>query len=257
MDDWGNRRFTRIRMKANAMNTFSLVLLLILVPSISFGQNLPADPYRKIGNGYYDLTQPLGSEWLNSERSSGPILVQYKIDQVLDDGLLVHEARFNGYSGTTVEDKPFFLTNYPGYKNLTDNQKIKFIALRVGSYKFTDTEGALRTIPLYDYGIPVSAQEMNAALYPPLTPEQKAAQAKAEQARHTAGQQAIVKFYQPKAEAGDGFAQMRLGEIYLRGEGVETNTDLARKWLSAAITNGYPQATNLLFETDSKSGGSK
>jgi TPR repeat protein len=50
---------------------------------------------------------------------------------------------------------------------------------------------------------------------------------------------------------------MRLGEIYLRGEGVETNTDLARKWLSAAMTNGCPQATNLLSEIERGSATSR
>lgn len=62
--------------------------------------------------------------------------------------------------------------------------------------------------------------------------------------------QAALKFWQSKAEAGDGFAQLRLGEIYLHGEGVETNAALARKWLSAALTNDYPQATNLLMEIE-------
>jgi len=258
------------------MKTFSLILFLILMASISFAQNLPFDPYRKVGNGYYDLRPlyswigsvrsreqsrqpiPLGEarnrpmqEWFSSEMPFESILVQYKVDQVLDDGLLIHEARFNGYSGTTVEDKPFFLTNYPSFKNLTDNQKIKFLALRAGSYKFTDTQGAMRTIPLYDYGIPVSAQEISAVLYPPLTPEQKAAKAKAKQARLIAGQQAILKSYQPKAEAGDGFAQLRLGEIYFHGEGVETNLAIAHQWLSAAFTNGYPEASNLLNEIES------
>jgi hypothetical protein len=107
-------------------------------------------------------------------------------------------------------------------------------------------------------GRPVSPEEMVAVFYPPpLTLEQKAAQAKAKQARGVAFRQSMVKFYQPKAEAGEGLAQMRLGEIYLRGEGVETNTDLARKWLSAAMTNGCPQATNLLSEIERGSATSR
>jgi TPR repeat protein len=63
------------------------------------------------------------------------------------------------------------------------------------------------------------------------------------------GEEAIW-FYRPSAEAGEGYAQMRLGEIYLRGEGVETNADAARLWLSIALTNGCPQATNLLLEIE-------
>lgn len=266
------------------MKTFLLILLVVLVTAISFGQNLPLHPYRKVGDRYYDL-RPLYSwidsvqsrrrnheeiplkfeannrpmkEWFKWFSSEMPlrrlqldgVLVQYEVDQVLNDGLLVHEEDM-------VDEKPFFLTNYPGYKNLTDNQKINFLALHAGSYKYTDTQGAVRTVPLYDYGIPVSPEEMSAALYPPPTPEQKADQAKAEQAHRIASQQSIVKFYQPKAEAGEGFAQMRLGEIYFRGEGVETNFALARQWLSAALTNGYPQVTNLLSEIERGSARSK
>jgi hypothetical protein len=76
------------------------------------------------------------------------------------------------------------------------------------------------------------------------------AKARAEEARHAASKQATLKFYQSKAEAGEGFAQLRLGEIYLHGEGVETNCTLARQWLTTALTNGYPQATNLLDEIE-------
>jgi hypothetical protein len=63
----------------------------------------------------------------------------------------------------------------------------------------------------------------------------------------------MFESYQSKADAGDGFAQLRLGEIYLRGDRTQTNTDLARRWLSAAVTNGYPQATNHLSEIEGRS----
>lgn len=94
----------------------------------------------------------------------------------------------------------------------------------------------------------------------PLTVEQKSALAKAEQDRRSAeltrlaskkkdAHLAVLNFYIPKAEAGEGSAQMRLGEIYLHGEGVETNIPFARKWLSLALTNGYPRAADLLRES--------
>src|SRR5437899_395759 len=63
------------------------------------------------------------------------------------------KSRFTSDGGTVVDD-PFFLRNYPDYKNLTDNQRIRFLALRTGSYKYTDTQGATRTVPCYDYGVP-------------------------------------------------------------------------------------------------------
>jgi TPR repeat protein len=188
---------------------------------------------------------------------SDGFITSYQVIEVLDEGLLVQKVDFNSYQSDTRYRDPFFLKNYPEQKTMADNNKISFLALRTGNYKYTDTQGAVRTVPLYDYGTPLSFQEMNAILHPPLTPEQQAAQTKAEQASRAAGKQSTLKFYQSKAAAGDGFAQMRLGEIYLHGEGVETNTDLARKWLSAALTNGYPQATNLLFEIERSSARSK
>jgi hypothetical protein len=231
-------------------------------------------PYRKVGDKIYDL-RPLYS-WLDSvkqrhvsseeagrlainrpmrdwfgltEPFDGVWVVEYRVAQVLHDGLLVQSHRYTPYKGTVIDD-PFVLTNYPGYTSLTDNQKIRFLALRVGSYQYSDTMGAIRTVPLYDYGIPVNPQELNATINPPLTPEQQATRAQSEQAHRTAGQLAALKFYQSKAEAGDGFAQLRLGEIYFRGQGVETNLPLARHWLSMALANGYPQATNLLHEIE-------
>ncbi len=155
-----------------------LLPLVILVPNL-FCQELPYHPFRKVRDSYYDL-RPLYS-WIESAKALGAkheefpsqhlrprpmkewygvtepyegILVHYEVFQVLDDGLLVRETRFNPASGDTVEGNLFFLRNYPGFKSLTDDQKIRFLALRTGVYKYTDTSGAVRTIPLYDYGIP-------------------------------------------------------------------------------------------------------
>lgn len=164
------------------------VLVLSCVALSAFGQVLPFHPYRKVGDKYYDLN-PLYS-WITSikqkekarqqiapeEARNRPmkawfgvvepyegVLIQYKVAQVLDDGLLVQESRFTSYGGTVVDD-PFFLRNYPGYKNLTDNQKIRFLALRSGSYKYTDTQGATRTVPCYDYGVPYNPWALQGSL---------------------------------------------------------------------------------------------
>jgi TPR repeat protein len=75
---------------------------------------------------------------------------------------------------------------------------------------------------------------------------------RAKEAHLAIGMQATFKFYQSKAQAGEGYAQLRLGEIYLHGKGVETNFTLARQWLSTALTNGYPQAADLLSEIERK-----
>ena len=215
------------------------ILLFALMVSSTFAQ----DVYRKIGDRFYDISQP---GWFNSDTFENPILVSHVVDQVLPGGILVHEVRFNGAVGGSVEDKQSFVTNYPALQAVSDGQKVHFLAMRIGNYHYTDTSGAVRTVPMYDCGIPYSAQAVNAILHPPLTPEQKEAQAQVKAARKLAGQQAVIKNYEDKATNGDGFAQYRLGEIYLHGEGTETNTAYAKHYLEMAETNSYPEATNLL-----------
>jgi TPR repeat protein len=221
------------------MKAISLIFPFVLVVTSSFAQ----DVYRKIGDQFYDIRQP---GWFNSDTFDNPILVSHVVDQVLPDGILVHEVRFNGAIGGSVEDKQCFITNYPAIQTVSDNQKIHFLAMRTGNYHYKDTSGAMRTVPMYDCGIPYNAQAVNAILHPPLTPEQKEAQAQARAAKKLAAQQAIIQNYTTKADGGDGFAQYRIGEIYFRGEGVETNLVYARHYLSMAVTNGYPEATNYL-----------
>jgi Sel1 repeat len=55
------------------------------------------------------------------------------------------------------------------------------------------------------------------------------------------------EFYSQKAANGDAFAQLRLGQLYLAGQGVETNVEQARFWLFRAATNGRAEAANLLL----------
>jgi hypothetical protein len=226
------------------MKTGLCLLWFALTVSTAWAQ----DVYRKIGDRFYDIRQP---GWFSSDTFDNPILVDTVVDQVLPDGLLAHQVKFNSAQGLSVDDKPFFLTNYPAFQTTTDGQKIRFLAMRTGSYKFTDTYGAVRTVTLYDCGITYSAQAVNAILHPPLTPEQKEGQAAAKAAKKLAAQQAVIQNYLPKADNGDGFAQYRLGEIYLHGEGVETNLVSAKHYLSMAVTNGYPEASNLLNAIES------
>jgi len=210
-----------------------------IVVSSAFAQ----DVYRKIGDRFYDVRQP---GWFNSDTYDNPILVSHVIDRVLRDGILVHQVRFNGAVGGSVEDKQCFITNYPSLQMATDGQKAHFLAMRVGNYQYRDITGITRTVPMYDCGIPYSAQAVNAVLHPPLTPEQKEAQAQARAAKKKAVQQNVITSYEGKAANGDGFAQFRLGEIYFKGENVDTNLAYSKHYLEMAVTNGYPEASNLL-----------
>jgi TPR repeat protein len=56
----------------------------------------------------------------------------------------------------------------------------------------------------------------------------------------------MAKFFRDQAVAGNDLYQLRLGQAYLKGEGVDQDKDLARKWLFIASTNGNAEALALL-----------
>ncbi len=64
--------------------------------------------------------------------------------------------------------------------------------------------------------------------------------------RAMAGDVKTFKLLTTMSEKGDGRAQLQLAQCYLNGQGVETNVDQARVWLTRAATNGVVKATKLL-----------
>jgi hypothetical protein len=56
----------------------------------------------------------------------------------------------------------------------------------------------------------------------------------------------VVAYQTEQANKGLPSFQFELGKRYLKGDGVEVNTNLAIHWLKAACTNGESQASNLL-----------
>lgn len=57
-----------------------------------------------------------------------------------------------------------------------------------------------------------------------------------------------VEFQKKRAEAGSPSAQYDLGVRYITGDGVEKNLATARKWITAASTNGHFYASKKLVE---------
>ncbi len=57
-----------------------------------------------------------------------------------------------------------------------------------------------------------------------------------------------VEFQKKRAEAGSPSAQYDLGVRYITGDGVEKNLVTARKWITAASTNGHFYASKKLAE---------
>jgi hypothetical protein len=63
-----------------------------------------------------------------------------------------------------------------------------------------------------------------------------------------------VEFQKQHAAQGSESAQYELGLRYLKGDGVEKDEALARKWLTVASKNGYSPATRKLAELDALAG---
>lgn len=64
--------------------------------------------------------------------------------------------------------------------------------------------------------------------------------------------QKTIEFQKKRAEEGAPTAQYDLGMRYLNGDGVEKDSELGQKWLSAAATNGNTQAIRKLEELKKK-----
>jgi hypothetical protein len=61
-----------------------------------------------------------------------------------------------------------------------------------------------------------------------------------------------IEFQKQRAAAGAPTAQYDLGMRYLNGDGVEKDPALAKKWLTAASTNGSSEAVKKLEELNKK-----
>ena len=75
-----------------------------------------------------------------------------------------------------------------------------------------------------------------------LTDEEKAAQTQAQQEKRAELMANAIAFYQKQADAGDSYAQLRLGEIYRDGEGVPKDLAKARDYLAKAAAQGNQDA---------------
>jgi hypothetical protein len=70
------------------------------------------------------------------------------------------------------------------------------------------------------------------------------------QASKEAAVRKTIEFQKKRAEEGSESAQYQLGMRYLRGDGVEKDETIARKWLALSATNGFPASARKLEELD-------
>lgn len=241
---------------------FPIICALIIIRSV-VAQNIGLDysPLRLVDSKIYSL-QPI-YDWLQLPRSdkqprpmqewvgvktSKDYSLDYKVIGVLPEGvLLVSSGELFGALGYGTLEKsdydaePILLKNYPNKDNLTDGQKINFLAIRSGNFQYTSADNSLHTIAAYDYGKHYIAL--------PPTPEQVTAQKKLQaEAKLKAAESAkdaearALKANQNAAANGDSFGFLRMGERYRDGDGVEKDLSKAREFFEksyAADTNNF------------------
>jgi len=233
---------------------------------------LPYHPIRQVGEKVYSLQRiydwdkkatprdptprPM-QEWIGYKNRKD-FALHYRVEQVLREGLILRSSGEFAWIGEPFgygeeyygegkynKSEPILLKNYPGADALVGGQKIQFLAIRAGSFRYTGTDGAEYTIAAYDYGKPYVA--------PPLTAEQIATQAKANaDAKAKAGEQKILgaaralQANQEAAAKGDSFGLLRMGQRYRDGDGVEKDLSKAKEYLQKAADAGSPTAAEEL-----------
>lgn len=226
-----------------------IILLGVLVVYSIHAQSGPI--YKQFGNMVIDVNKPNKLSYLNGKINSvrdGIVTLDiYKSTyHVLpaqgNAGIGAYSASSSGYSVKEF-DRTVALTNFPNINDATVDQQIRIKALRMGTFKVSDSS----PIEFYDCGTPY--------VPPPPTPEQikaaqDAAQARAIENKKRAeqGQINTVRWLQSQATNGDASAKCSLGLHYLNGQGCETNREQAIYWLTQAANQGDLEASNKLAQ---------
>ena len=264
----------------NAMKLFMLLLFgsvtLLFAGSIVpagkafYGLAQTKHPVRRFGDQVEDFREWFASaqkelvrEKKGEKKVTGPadcFLLSGKILQVVGGGLLVDVTD----SGLDIEGRPWreatktvMLENYPQTLEAFDGKTVFCVVKASGRYQYRNVSGSESTVEKYNYGVPLSQQEIDQRDRDIIaaTRVRSEAIARADRERFKAMTPGIVVYQLKQASNGYPSFQLELGKRYMRGDGVETNLALALHWLQAACTNGESQASNLLMQL--KSNGTK
>ena len=160
----------------------------------------------------------------------------------------------------------YYFKNVPSADSLVDGEWVDVRAMPDGFHEYKTVLGANARVYAYNCGTIPSAEETAPLLktwreHEALTRARiekeeaavREAKAKAEASsraqmanRERARVAKIISYQLTQASNGFPSFQLEIGKRYLKGDGVETNIDLARHWLSSAATNGESQAVKLL-----------
>jgi hypothetical protein len=191
------------------------------------------------------------TNWLNKKRPlpDWQMLIG-KVLQVTDgEGILVTVHP----NGDTEEDGELVrVKNSRRERTVVDNDFVAVFAIEDGRYRYVNVSGAASTVRSFDFGTLLTDEQI-AALLKSEADTREAAKAKAQAIRAqavAAGKLATQKrefqFWLEKANAGETYAQLRVGQLYLTGEGVESNQSKAVEWLTKAAAAGDQDAKSAL-----------
>lgn len=124
----------------------TLILILLAALSASAQVQVVDDPIRRLDGKIHDL-RPMAKSRA-SFMGNWHRLRSYVVS-VAKDGLIVRDD----------DGALYFIRNFPNWQVMVDGAPVYGIAYRYGTYKYQSTGGA-RTVSGYDYGEPLTAQEL-------------------------------------------------------------------------------------------------
>lgn len=144
------------------------------------------------------------------------------------------------------------VTNYPG-TNATYGRTIAVYGQRIGNYSYGHLPIELWEHSEEDRGKAIVTEQQRraaAAAPPPIDADAKAfferQKKAADEKRKKESEANTLKWLQSQAASGDDIAQCRLGEKYLKGDGVEKDVAKAREYLAKSAAQGNKTAQELL-----------
>ena len=194
---------------------------------------LPIDPLREIDG------QPCS---VNPRDTNNWAVFAGTVLQVHGNGAVRIQGQFTGHPYAE-----FMVVNYPyevvedqviGYDN---NKSLAHYAKIAGTYTYSTVAGSSRTIYKLDYG-----QIYTPPLPPPPTAEQIAARRAVEAAKRKKAEANTIKWLEELVATNDAYGELRMGERYRDGDGVEKDLVKARLMLEKSAAQGNKDAAEAL-----------
>jgi hypothetical protein len=197
---------------------------------------LSLHPYRIIN----ESTNRTSEAWINFHG---------RIAEVQPGGVRITSGVYQSLDGKVFYSGEFFVANFPfdAAENDTVSPDTYLLAASAGTHTYTTIAGASRTIRKLDYGL-----IWNPPPPTPLTSNQIAAVKSAAAQKKKADAVAALKWNQDQAAAGDAYGELRMGERYRDGDGVEKDITKAREMFSKASSQGNKDADEALKNLPSK-----